>query len=78
MGKFWHLMSMPLDAMQSFQASDVITWLWENCFNNANHQSLVPWRFVFPFAIWELWEHRNKASFENFPLNPMLCRLCIN
>ena len=27
----WHLMSVPPDAVQSFQASDVITWLWENC-----------------------------------------------
>ena len=25
-----------------------------------------------------LWKHRNKVSFENIPLNPMLCRLCIN
>ena len=71
-------MSVPLDAIQSFQASDVVNWLRENCFSNAKHQSLVPWRFVFPFALWELWKHRNKVSFENNPLNPNLCRLCIN
>ena len=71
-------MSVPPDAIQSFQASDVVNWLRENCFSNAKHQSLVPWRFVFPFALWELWKHRNKVSFENNPLNPNLCRLCIN
>ena len=71
-------MSVPPDAVQSFQALDVISWLWENCCSNAMHQSLVPWRFVFPFAIWELWKHRNKVSFKNIPLNPMLCKLCIN
>ena len=75
---FWHLMSVQPDVVQSFQASDVVTWLRENCFSNAKHQSSVPWRFVFPFAIWELWKHRNKVSFKNNPLNPMLCRLCIN
>ena len=42
------------------------------------HQSLVPLRFVFPFAIWELWKHRNKVTFENNPLNPNLCRPSIN
>ena len=75
---FWHLMSVPPDVVQSFQALDVVTWLRENCFSNAKHQSSVPWRFVFPFAIWELWKHRNKVSFENISLNPMLCKLCIN
>nr|POE81875.1 putative ribonuclease h protein [Quercus suber] len=48
---FWHKIKVPPDAIQSFQVLDVDTWLRENCLSKAMHQSLVPWQYVFPFAI---------------------------
>ena len=65
--------------VSSFQAtSDVIEWLRVNCLSKAMHQSSVPWRYIFHFAVWELWKHRNKVFFENIPLNINLYGTCIS
>ena len=65
--------------VSSFQATgDVIKWLRVNYLSKAMHQSSVPWRYIFPFAVWELWKHRNRVVFENIPLNIYLYRMCIN
>ena len=62
----------------AFQVTnDVNDWLRVNCLSKAMHQFSVPWRYLFPFATWELWKHRNKVAFENTPLNTNLHRLCI-
>ena len=63
----------------SFQATDDVNdWLRVNCLSKAMYQSLVPWRYIFPFVVWELWKHRNKVVFENIPLNINLYRTCIS
>ena len=76
---FWYKVNIPSMVVPSFQATnDVNDWLQVNCLSKAMHQSSVPWRYVFPFAIWELWKHRNKFSFENTPLNINLHKPCIS
>ncbi|KAL0017636.1 hypothetical protein SO802_004705 [Lithocarpus litseifolius] len=76
---FWYKIKVPSMAISLFQATDdIIDWLRVNYLSTAIHHSSVPWRYVFPFAIWELWKHRNKVAFENTPLNLNLHRLCIS
>ena len=76
---FWSKVNIPPMVVSSFQATvDVIEWLWVNCLSKAMHHSLVPWRYIFPSTVWELWKHRNKVVFENIPLNINLYRTCIS
>ena len=44
-------------------------WLYENCHSKRTHQSHILWSVLFPFAIWNLWKHRNRVVFDNAPLN---------
>ncbi|KAK7841692.1 hypothetical protein CFP56_015055 [Quercus suber] len=50
----------PPQAMAKFLQLDLSEWLKTNClakdFISANG---IPWRYLFPFAIWTLWKHRN-------------------
>ena len=39
---------------------------------------LTPWSYIFPFALWYLWKHRNRVVFENTTMNPNLHKQCIN
>lgn len=49
---FWCKVNVPPSVVPSFQTiDDVNDWLRVNCLNKAVHQSSVPWRYVFPFAI---------------------------
>ena len=57
--------------VQSFE-----DWLHENCLSKRPHQKHVPWGIVFPFAVWNLWKHRNKVVFDNIPLNLNLHSHC--
>ena len=76
---FWYKGKIPLMVVSSFQAiNDTNDWLRVNCLSKAIHHFSVPWRYVFPFSIWELWKHRNKVAFENTPLNLNLQRPCIS
>ena len=76
---FWYKVKIPLMVVSSFQATDDINdWLRVNYLSKAIHHSSMPWRYVFPFAIWELWKHRNKVAFKNTPLNLSLHRPCIS
>ena len=76
---FWYKVNIPHMVVPSFQAiDDVYNWLRVNCLSKAMHHSSVPWRYVFSFAIWELWKHRNKVAFKNTPLNLSLHRPCIS
>lgn len=76
---FWYKMNAPPLVIPSLQAiDDVNDWLQVNCLSKAMHQSSILWRYVFPFATWELWKHRNKVAFENSPLNINLHRPCLS
>ena len=53
-------------------------WLHDNCHSTRIHHSNVPWSVIFPFAIWNLWKHRNKVVFDNIPLSTNLHGLCLS
>ena len=75
----WSKVNIPPVVVPSFQATDDVNdWLRINCLSKAMHLSSVPWRYIFPFVVWELWKHRNKVVFENIPLNINLYRTCIS
>lgn len=42
------------------------------------HHSCIPWSVIFPFAIWNIWKHRNRVVFDNTPLNMNLHELCLS
>ena len=64
----WSKVNIPPVVVPSFQATDDVNdWLRINCLSKAMHLSSVPWRYIFPFVVWELWKYRNKVVFENIP-----------
>ena len=74
---FWHKICVPLSLVNSFN-NDVNIWLRENCQSKVSHSSSIPWNYVFPFAIQDLWKQRIRVVFDNTTLNPNLYGPCIN
>ena len=75
--RFWLSMGVP-QALNDFLSLDLMGWLKHNCLCSSSiHANGLPWNAQFPFAVWLLWKQRNKAIFENSPLNPKLKNLCI-
>ena len=52
-------------------------WLYENSLRKWTHQNHNPWSAIFPFAIWNLWKHRNRVMFDYAPLNLNLHSYCL-
>ena len=74
---FWLGMGVP-QALNDFLSLDLMDWLKCNCLCSKNiHTNNLPWSSQFPFAVWLVWKQRNKAVFDNSPLNPKLNNLCI-
>ena len=52
------------DARQNFFGTPSVDWIKNNC---ESHESLlqpcIPWKFVFPQAVWQIWLHRNRFIF---------------
>ena len=67
--EFWHKLMVPPEMVSSFVDMDLFCWLKANCQSKVFHSSSVPWTFVFSFAIWNLWKHRNGMVFNNNILN---------
>ena len=57
---------------------DLNCWLRVNCQSKVSHFSLVPWSYIFTFAIWNLWKQRNGMVFNNSTLNVNLHRVSKN
>ena len=74
---FWLGMGVP-QALNDFLSLDLMDWLKCNCLCSKNiHTNNLPWSSQFPFTVWLVWKQRNKAVFDNSPLNPKLNNLCI-
>ena len=67
--EFWHKLMVPPEMVSSFVDMDLFCWLKANCQSKVFHSSSVPWTFLFSFAIWNLWKHRNGMVFNNNILN---------
>ena len=75
--EFWRKIGVPASLTSSFTLN-WLTWLKNNSLCNAQIQShRIPWRSLFPFAVWGLWKHRNKVVFENTTLNLSLHKTCM-
>ena len=72
---FWYNLKVPPEMVSSFVDMDLFYWLRVNCQSKVSHSSLVPWSYVFTFAIWNLWKHRNGMVFNNTVLNVNLHRV---
>ena len=66
---FWYNLKVPPEMVSSFVDMDLFYWLRVNYQSKVSHSSLVPWSYVFTFAIWNLWKHRNGMVFNNTVLN---------
>ena len=75
---FWRKIGVPTPLISSFTL-DCLAWLKRNSLCNVQIQSHgIPWRSLFPFAVWGLWKHRNRVVCENTTLNLSLHKACIN
>ncbi|KAF3968809.1 hypothetical protein CMV_007350 [Castanea mollissima] len=72
---FWYNIKVPPEMVSSFVDMDLIYWLRVNCHSKVYHHSLMPWSYVFTFAIWNLWKQRNGMVFNNTALNGNLHRI---
>lgn len=74
---FWGKLGFPALLSSSFDA-ELQSWLEANCVCNPLIKAHgYPWKTLFPFAIWNLWKHRNRIVFENTTLNPRLHETCL-
>lgn len=61
-----------------FFASQLSSWLAMNCSSSlifAKHHIL--WKILFPFAIWQLWLHRNRFIFNRGVVDPKFLEGCV-
>ena len=71
---FWYNLKVPFVIVSSFVDMDLFCWLRVNSQSKVSHPYLMPWSYVFTFAIWNLWKHRNEMVFNNIALNVNLHR----
>lgn len=48
---FWYNLKVPPEMVSSFVDMDLFYWLRVNCQSKVSHPSLMPWSYVFTFAI---------------------------
>ena len=70
--KVWHQLGVhPLDNI--FFSSNLQEWLVSNCSSKSIRAAgQAPWNHIFMFAVWLIWQGRNKLVFENKRLNPKI------
>ena len=63
----------------AFWRSDLQVWLSSNGRNNCRLlASNPPWRYIFPFAVWNIWKSRNRFVFSRLRRNPKLAGDILN
>lgn len=78
MRDFWRKIGTP-QAMGNFLQLDLLGWLKTNCLAKDFISAYsIPWRYLFPFALWTIWKHQNHVVFENIPSDPRISSSCIH
>ena len=54
---------IPPSVINTFYGSTLVNWLRTNCKSNACSHLGIFWNVIFPFGVWSIWLHRNKAIF---------------
>lgn len=68
-----------LPSNQVFWRADLQEWLVYNGNSNLNGTAgNLPWKMLFPFALWNLWKSRNGSVFRGKNLNPDLAKEVVN
>ena len=76
--EFWRKIGTP-QAVGNFLQLDLSEWLKTNCLaKDSISTNGIPWRCLFPFALWSLWKHRNRVAFENVSSDLRLSSSCIH
>ena len=61
---FWRNLGIA-DARQDFFGTSLMEWLKNNCESQDSLlQPRIPWKFVFPQAVWLIWLLRNRFIFQ--------------
>jgi len=70
----WNEIGVPY-CTNTFFSQSLHTWLAENCtVERGNARCLVPWKVLFPFAVWLIWYNRNQVVFSRKNANPNLAK----
>lgn len=65
-------------ALGDFINLELADWLKTNCLaKDFISVRVIPWCYLFPFAVWTLWKHRNRVVFENAPRDPRISTSCV-
>lgn len=73
---FWRKLGIPQSKRATFRTS-FKEWVRVNCLAYEKHSMNIPWRFIFPQALWLLWKQRNEAVFNKGKLNERLHDICL-
>jgi ribonuclease HI len=74
---FWLWLGVPGSTLNFFTSS-FSCWLEQNCTSNAHSvQHRLPWKILFPFAIWQLWLHRNQFLFSKGIIDTGFLHQCV-
>ena len=70
----WNEIGVPY-CTNTFFSQSLHTWLAENCtVERGNARCLIPWKVLFPFAVWLIWYNRNQVVFSRKNANPNLAK----
>ena len=74
---FWLWLGVPGSTVHFFTSS-FSCWLEQNCTSNAHSvQHRLPWKILFPFAIWQLWLHHNQFLFSKGTIDTGFLHKCV-
>lgn len=74
--QFWRKLGIPKSKKATFRAS-FSEWIRANCLGYEEHTLNIPWKFIFPQAIWLLWKQRNAGIFRKERPNQNLHEVCV-
>lgn len=52
-------------------------WIRLNCMAHEQHELSIPWKIIFPHALWFLWRQRNNIAFDGGSTDSSLHHLCL-
>jgi hypothetical protein len=74
---FWLKLGIP-SSITIFFTTSFSCWLENNCTSAAHSlQHCLPWKILFPFAIWQLWLHRNQFLFSRGTIDTTFLHRCV-